>query len=78
MSEPVAIWQHSNIEASGASNPRPFGYELYALTNGATTTRPRSMVLVIGLIVESAAIVVADDDDDDDWCFTTILVHMVG
>ena len=31
---------HDGIAAPGTSNPRPFGYESYALTNCAITARP--------------------------------------
>ena len=33
---------HDGIPAHRASNPRPFGYESYALTNSAITARPTS------------------------------------
>jgi len=34
--EPVAMWQHCSL---GASNPQPFGYESYTLTNCAIMAR---------------------------------------
>jgi len=50
---------HDSIAAHGASNPRPFGYESYALTNCAITAykpakrRPRSNTELHLLIIKS-------------------------